>query len=147
MHNVVVCLHIWYDFVCTRLRKFLESWKFIMNNTNNRIESLQALRAIAFIGIFLSHAGAPIKWILGVSIFFVLSGFLLNYKHSDELLDYSPKGMFKFSIDRIKKLYPLHIITMICAIVLEIVTLIQRGLTIKAIIFLIGKTVLNIFLL
>lgn len=118
-----------------------------MNNTNNRIESLQALRAIAFIGIFLSHAGAPFKWpALGVSIFYVLSGFLMNYKHS-EILDYSPKGMFKFSIDRIKKLYPLHIITMICALVLAIVTLTQRGLTIKAIIFLIGKTVLNIFLL
>ena len=39
---------------------------------DNKIVSLQALRALAFFGIFLEHAGATtLKWAaLGVSIFF-----------------------------------------------------------------------------
>lgn len=88
------------------------------------IASLQGLRALAFFGIFLSHAKMPFAWsTLSVSIFFVLSGFLLYYR---DRINYSKMPPFFahsslinniiFSIKKIKKLYKLHIITMILVI-------------------------------
>lgn len=44
------------------------------NSVNNRISSLQSLRAIAFLGIFISHCGIGQFGSAGVSIFFTLSG-------------------------------------------------------------------------
>lgn len=42
-----------------------------------KIVSLQALRAIAFIGVFLLHADAPVAWAtLGVPVFFCYVRFL-----------------------------------------------------------------------
>ena len=91
-----------------------------------KINSLQALRAIAFIGIFLSHAHAPIAWpALGVSIFFVLSGFLMFCSHCYENPKLSLKNNLAFSLNKIKRLYPLHIITMFFAILLMLANLIS----------------------
>lgn len=43
-----------------------------------KIESLQAMRGLAFIGIFLAHAGCKFEWAaLSVTTFMTLSGFLL----------------------------------------------------------------------
>lgn len=117
------------------------------NDGNRRIDSLQALRAIAFIGIFLSHAGAPYNWpALGVSVFYAMSGFLMTYKHINDELDCSLKGRAFFSLKRIKKLYPLHILTMICAIVLSLAVIIHVGITLKRLVVLAGEIVLNVFL-
>lgn len=53
-----------------------------MKSLNSKIMSLQALRALAFLGIFLSHTNCFIQWPwLGVSTFFVLSGFLMMRTH------------------------------------------------------------------
>lgn len=80
-----------------------------MQKRSKRIESLQGLRAIAFLAILISHSrvfncGYLGAW--GVSIFFVLSGFLMTY-------NYMPRQDFKypsplvFGWQKIKKLYPL----------------------------------------
>lgn len=43
-----------------------------------KIESLQAMRGLAFIGVFLAHAGCKFEWAaLSVTVFMTLSGFLL----------------------------------------------------------------------
>lgn len=53
-----------------------------MNNNSNKIQSLQSLRALAFTGIFLLHIGFKYNLsALGVSVFFVMSGFLMTRKH------------------------------------------------------------------
>ena len=58
-----------------------------MNFEKKKIDSLQALRAIAFFGIFISHCGLIDFGKLGVSVFFIMSGFLMFYNYEDKTLD------------------------------------------------------------
>lgn len=98
-----------------------------MTNNNNGVNvkksQLQGLRAMAYISIFLSHVTAvdrPIaSW--GVSVFFVLSGFLLTYRHlMDQGLDpVTFRYSFDFSFSRLKKIYPLFLVTLFFATVAE----------------------------
>lgn len=124
----------------------MESANF--DRQTGKIDSLQALRALAFFGIFFSHASFFIAWsALGVSVFYVMSGFLMTYRYEHVELGTSLKGNIEFSLKKIKKLYPLHILTMIFAILLNAASIIRNGVRVKALIGLIGKTVLNITLL
>lgn len=98
-------------------------------------------------GIFLSHAGSSIKWpALGVAIFYTLSGFLMYRKHSSDDLNLSLKNRAKFSWSRISKLYPLHIITMCFAVVLEMAVRIHGGLTFSGVVGVVAKIFLNVTL-
>ena len=83
-----------------------------------KLKQIQALRGIAFLGVFLSHTG--LKWFgaaghWGVSIFLVLSGFLMfaSYSGNNRIERISIRDNIAFSWGKIKKLYPLHICTMI----------------------------------
>lgn len=83
-----------------------------MSSNQNRNNAFQGLRAIAFLGIFISHAeignfGYLGAW--GVSVFLVLSGFLMMYNYFPK--DIKLKSGFCFAIDKISKLYILHIIS------------------------------------
>lgn len=118
-----------------------------MINGDQKIESLQALRGIAFWGIFLSHAGINFSWSkLGVSIFFVLSGFLLSYKYHDCDKKYSFKECVRFSYERTKKLYGLHIVTMIIRLIAP-VYLLALSFSKQEACSLVIKTFLNVLLL
>ena len=116
---------------------------------DKKIESLQSLRALAFLGIFFSHAEFGIKWPnIGVSTFFVLSGFLMYLKYDNNSFEkISVKDNLFFSWNKIKKIYPLHIITMIFAVVLDLLWIYKRGVRIKSLIGVVGKIFLNITLL
>lgn len=78
------------------------------------IKPLQGLRALAFLGVFLNHSvgGMACTGAAGVSIFFVLSGFLMTYSYWDSA-KFNKKLLlresFGFAWGKIKKLYPLHI--------------------------------------
>ena len=88
---------------------------------NGRIETLQTLRAIAFLEIFLGHCGiAFFTGAFGVSIFIVLSGFCmgLNYLPKAEKLNMSPIFNVKNAVGKIKKLYGLHLIMLGAAFLL-----------------------------
>ena len=88
-----------------------------------KINSLQALRTIAFLGVFLTHCEiTPNLGGWGVSVFFVLSGFLMSYGYIDKIdeMDVSLRGNASFAINKMKKLYPLHIIMMIAALLITI---------------------------
>lgn len=93
-------------------------------NERPRIEAIQALRGIACIAIMLSHT--KFKYLVGtgawgVSIFFVLSGFMMIYSYygKNRIKNTSIIENFIFAWKKIKKLYPLHIVaTLILAIFL-----------------------------
>ena len=85
------------------------------------VKALQALRGLAFVGIFLGHfyyfGWTPIS----VSVFFVLSGFLLTIKEDRHYEDYTLKDAAHEALMRVMKLYPLHLVLTVICIPLAIV--------------------------
>lgn len=89
-----------------------------MKMRRKRIESVQAVRAVDFLAIFLSHVGLTSTGAFGVSVFFILSGFCLVYVYLSGTadLDIPGGGILKginFASRKIVKLYPLHIVTLL----------------------------------
>ncbi len=78
-----------------------------------RIDSLQSLRAIAFLAIFLSHCGITSTGPVGVSVFLVLSGFLMMYSYKSRNAEPEVRKAFSFMLRKMSKLYPLHILILI----------------------------------
>lgn len=87
-------------------------------NMTEKIPSLQGVRAIAFLSIFLYHITVEGRWgPYGVSIFLVLSGFLMSY-HYGSKCERLPRGIvsrLRYAYQKIKKLYPLHIVMLVFA--------------------------------
>lgn len=85
------------------------------------LPQFQGLRAVAFGAIFISHLGIGNLGALGawgVSVFLVLSGFLMV--NSYWLKEKQPVFGVAFAYQKIKRLYPLHIATMLCAALLRV---------------------------
>lgn len=78
--------------------------------------SLQALRGLAFLGIFFEHTLLAQTGAWGVSVFFVLSGFLMIYSYYDRDMEVSIKSGLQLACKKSSKLYTLHIITLLAAI-------------------------------
>lgn len=82
----------------------------------SQINTLQVLRALAFVGVMLSHTGFKALtfwggW--GVSIFIVLSGFIMtfSYYNKNRLAHVSFVCNGRFAWQKISKLYPLYVTT------------------------------------
>ncbi len=118
----------------------------ITNGKPTKITSLQALRAVAFLGIFTSHCGATSLGAWGVSIFIILSGFVMFLAYNERSLPDNIRGAISFSVKKVRKLYPLHIFMMIAALGFTVKGL-SEGFTIKSCIFNLGTVLLNVFLL
>ena len=82
----------------------------------NYIFSLQALRALAFAGILTYHCGLLPLGAWGVSIFFILSGFVIMLRYHEIEIPCSPRSNLCFAFKCIKKIYPLHIFMMVIVI-------------------------------
>ena len=79
-----------------------------------RIQSLQALRGIAFLLIFASHCtfieGFASAWgAIGVSIFVVLQGFVVTFNQKFREEGYILKPL-PYMLKRVNKIYPLHLL-------------------------------------
>ncbi len=87
-----------------------------------KLYSLQGIRAIAFLCVFVFHAvrtfpgkGRTYKvlsyalgpW--GVSVFFILSGFVMTYSYWNRKPAASLRDSAVFAVKKIKRLYPLHL--------------------------------------
>jgi len=112
---------------------------------SKKILALQGLRAVAFLGIFSQHAGLGMWGTKAVSVFLILSGFLMTYTYTGRIENDNLPNCFKFGVKKIMKLYPLHILTMLAAIALEFYGFFRADAFSSSDLFL--KTVLNISLL
>ena len=83
-----------------------------------RRKDIDGLRAIAILSVVFFHAwpGRFPGGFVGVDIFFVISGFLITNKiHSDLLKD--KFGFKHFYVNRIKRLYPPMLITLVFVLI------------------------------
>lgn len=83
-----------------------------LRHDRSRLDSLDALRALACIGIVSFHSYLSMLGYLGVSVFFMLSGFLMLYSYFgvDTADSCSPSALFAFALSKIKRLVPLHLV-------------------------------------
>lgn len=82
-----------------------------------RIQSLQSLRGLAFLLIFCSHCTFikvfPSTWgAIGVSIFVILSGFVVTINPKYQNTDYKLRPI-PYTLKRIEKIFPLHMIMLL----------------------------------
>lgn len=80
-----------------------------------------------------------------ISVFFVLSGFVLTYSYYDASPTVGLKSCFEFSRKKIAKLYPLHLVMLFFAFILEVLTLVKNN-NLEHFPVLLKGTVLQIFL-
>ena len=106
------------------------------------IKSLQGLRALGMNGIFLFHSGLLLKGTFPVTFFFMLSGFVLYYSYSNRIKSINFSESINWIVSRMKKLYPIHIITFMMSIFIRWEWISEFEIT-----DIINKALLNIFLL
>jgi peptidoglycan/LPS O-acetylase OafA/YrhL len=87
-----------------------------------RIEALTGLRAAAALFVVLSHLRAPDNaWLpvrtffdagyCGVTIFFILSGFVLAHNYAEPLRrNLSARSLWAYAVARIARIYPLYLV-------------------------------------
>lgn len=75
---------------------------YTMLGDNRVLVSVQALRGFAFLLIFLWHLNILHLGSAGVSIFFVLSGFLLTLRYKEDYPQSRIRDSLKFTYDHIK---------------------------------------------
>ena len=92
---------------------------------NGRLEQIQFLRFCAFVLVFLSHTGSyQLSWFpqangarAAVSFFFLLSGMVTGYSSFIIEIKCDIKSIFKYMMKKIKKVYPLYIVTTMIAFI------------------------------
>jgi len=86
----------------------------------DKLARIPVLRALACAGVFTSHCYLSVLGAWGVSVFIMLSGFLLVYNGLDRADSFprSLKGCARYSIRKIKKLYPLYIFSLLTTLLI-----------------------------
>lgn len=86
-----------------------------------QIDSLQAARTVACLFVILHHCYITKLVTPFVSVFIILSGFLLSYRYFERgALSLSPINCLRFSIKHVKKLYVLYILTLLPIMALDL---------------------------
>jgi peptidoglycan/LPS O-acetylase OafA/YrhL len=83
------------------------------------LKSLTSFRFVAALMVFIYHVHLLKNYQLGyvgVSFFFVLSGFILTYNYHSKLTTLRKEQIKKFYIARLAKIYPVHVLSFIISI-------------------------------
>ena len=83
------------------------------------IYTLQGLRALATLGIFLFHSGLLINGTFLVTFFFILSGFLTYYSKYKNIESMNCSKSIKWIFNKMKPFYAVHIITFLLSILVR----------------------------
>jgi peptidoglycan/LPS O-acetylase OafA/YrhL len=92
-----------------------------------QLPALTGLRFIAALSVVIAHsihgmtvAGNPLWYTyfaalsaFGMTLFFVLSGFVIHYNYSDQIGEHRWRGTWNFFVARFARLYPLYILSAI----------------------------------
>lgn len=93
-------------------------------HSDRRIPSITGLRIAAALAVYASHVGAPAgspqfvsslfqSGYCGVTVFFVLSGFVLSFNYFEELRRPSPVKLYDFFLARFARIYPLYLLVLL----------------------------------
>ncbi len=74
---------------------------------------LQPLKGLAFLGVYLCHSDLLNLGAGSVEIFFILSGFLAVYQHWDKPFETTLPGALRYTANRVRKLYLLHVLMLV----------------------------------
>lgn len=83
------------------------------------IYTLQGLRALAMLGIFLFHSGLLLNGTFPVTFFFILSGFVLYYTKQYSVENITFKQNIKWVFIKMRPFYVIHIITFFMSIIIR----------------------------
>ena len=100
------------------------------------LPALTGIRFYAALAVFLTHVAITAEMerlssgyqifdlgVVGVSFFFVLSGFILTYNYAGIFKSGVPASGYKqFIWDRVSKIYPVHFATMLMALPIQILS-------------------------
>lgn len=116
-----------------------------LKDNRQKIQGLQFIRLLAFVLVFLSHSIGRVDILggIGVSIFIVMSGFLMTYNYYNRDIN---QNAFSFAVKKIWVLYPIHIAFMVLAIVKSLITIAQTQ-SLASIFEIMKYTVCNILLI
>lgn len=92
-----------------------------------RLQALTGVRMLAAGIVFLSHAGPPAgspPWLvrfidsgyMGVTLFFVLSGFVLTLNYFEQLARPTPGALWRYAVARLARVYPLYLVVLAFAV-------------------------------
>src|SRR5215217_6864674 len=103
-----------------------------MDDNRSRIVNLPALTGLRFVAAFavlIAHGATiflgfaetpygPITWIkqmsgLGMTLFFVLSGFVIHYNYGTVVIEPGVRGKLYYIWARFARLYPLFLLTLL----------------------------------
>jgi peptidoglycan/LPS O-acetylase OafA/YrhL len=95
-----------------------------------RFDAIQTLRFMCFLIVFAEHSGFYEEFHIQnygemciMSVFLMMSGFLMVYSYIDRETPASIPGCFRFTVGKIKKLYPLHVETATIQLIMELIFL------------------------
>lgn len=89
------------------------------------LKPLTSLRFVAAVLVYLWHVNVLTQYqtgYLGVSFFFVLSGFILTYTYKEKFSTIRNENLFHFYLARFAKIYPVHLLMFLLAVPIVILT-------------------------
>ncbi len=97
-------------------------------HSDRRLPALTGLRIFAAVAVYFSHVGPPVgspkvlstfmlSGYCGVTIFFVLSGFVLSYNYFDALRHPKAGKIWEYLVARFARVYPLYLLVLFFLVV------------------------------